>query len=378
MKINKINSFLICIGLIVVGPFTYECKKAAAADGGVTGTQKAVFVHPGIINTKESLDLIGSEVTRGDAARTASFQKVIDFIDKSTYPTSFPDTIVVGSNGATSPSKSQIRKDSELVYAFALRWAQTGKQEYADKTIGLLNGWAYNFKSYALLNAATNKLQPALEASWTTPGFVAAAEIIRYYKVNGKSAGWSEKDIKQFSAYLNNVKTNYIDRTPIYNNNWNASAGYAKMAIGVFLNDAGIYQTGVDDIKKYIPVIINPDGSIPEYCHRKDCVHFQYSLTAFAYSAAIAKIQGDNSIWSADSNRIHAGYEFMKKAYDGSGGCNFCTISSPVFPGIEVAYNQNKTENLSYLRALNAPLSVPGDHTFIGFTTYTHFNVPVL
>lgn len=377
MRINKINSFLICMGLIVIGPFTYECKKVSAADGGTAGTQKAVFVHPGIINTKESLDLIGSEVTRGDAGRTASFQKVIDFTDQSTYPTSFPETIVVGSNGATSPSKSQIRKDAELVYAFALRWAQTGNQEYADKTIGILNGWSYNFKSYGLLNAATNKNQPALEASWTTPGFVAAAEIIRYYKVNGKTAGWADKDIQQFSAYLNNVKTNYIDQAPIYNNNWNASAGYAKMAIGVFLNDTGIYQTGVDDVKKYIPVIINPDGSIPEYCNRKDCVHFQYSLTAFAYSAAIAKIQGDNSIWLADSNRIHAGYEFMRKAYDGNGGCNFCTISSPVFPGIEVAYNQNKTENLAYLRALNAPLSVPGDHTFIGFTTYTHFNVSV-
>lgn len=378
MAISKISSALICMGLVVVIPFIYQCKKVSAADGGAAGIKKAVFVHPGIINTKASLDLIGAEVTRGDAGRTASFQKVIDFTEKRNYPVSFPDTIVVGSNGATSPSKSQIRNDSELVYAFALRWAQTGNQEYANKTIGLLNGWAYNFKSYGLLNAATNKNQSALEASWTTPGFVAAAEIIRYYKVKGKSAGWAEKDIRQFCAYLNKVKTNYIDHAPVYNNNWNASAGYAKMAIGIFLDDSSIYQTGVDEIKKYIPVIINPDGSIPEYCHRKDCVHFQYSLTAFAYSAAIAKIQGDNSIWTADSNRINAGYEFMKKAYDGNGGCNFCTLSSPVFPGIEVAYNQNKSEDLKYLRTLNAPLSVPGDHTFIGFTTYTHFNVPVL
>ena len=336
------------------------------------------FVHPGIMNTKESLDLISSQVRSGDPVRVAAYQKVIDFISSHPVPTTFPEVIVVGSNGATSPSKSQIRSDSELVYALALAWAQTGKDSYAAQTIAILNGWSYNFKSYALLNAATNANQPALEASWTTPGFVAAAEIISQYKVNGKSAGWADADKKQFENYLNNVKNNYINNAPIYNNNWNASAGYAKMAIGAYLNSTTVYQKGVDDIKKYIPVIINPDGSIPEYCNRKDCVHFQYSLTAFAFSAEIAKIQGDNSIWTANSNRISAGYDFMRKAYNGTGGCDFCTISSPVFPGIEVAYNQYKTDNLKYLRDLNAPLSVPGDHTFIGFTSYTHYNVPVL
>lgn len=376
MRTNKIGLWLFCMALVVTVFLTGQTKKAWAADGGI-GIKKALFVHPGILNTKESLDLIASEVNKKEVSRMASFQKVTDFIEQRKYPAAFPEVIVVGSNGATSPSKSQIRNDSELVYAYALRWAQTGNKEDAVKAIGLLNGWSYSFKSYDLLNAATNKQQPALEASWTTPGFVAAAEIIRYYKVKGKTAGWSAADIKQFSVYLNKVKTEYIDHAPDYKNNWNASAGYAKMAIGVFLDDAGIYQTGVDEVKKYIPIIINADGSIPEYCHRKDCVHFQYSLTAFAYSAAIAKIQGDNSIWTADSNRISAGYDFMRKAYNGTGGCEFCKISSPVFPGVEVAYNHQKTDDLQYLRELQAPLSVPGDHTFVGFTTYTHFNVPL-
>jgi len=68
----------------------------------------------------------------------------------------------------------------------------------------------------------------------------------------------------------------------------------------------------------------------------------------------------------------------MRAAYGQSTGCNYCTTGSPVFPGTEVAYNYYKSSNLQYLRELQDPLGVPNDNTFLGFTTYTHFNVPGL
>jgi hypothetical protein len=346
---------------------------AAAAVADITS-----FVHPGILNTQTSLDYVGGQVNGGDVARTASYQKVLDYINNHAYPTSFPSTVVVGSNGASSPSKAQIRKDAELVYALALRWAKTGDATYATQAIGILNGWSYNFQNYALLDDATNPNQPGLEACWTTPSFVAAAEIIRYYKVNGQNAGWSSADISQFNNYLNNVKNNYINNMPVYNNNWNASQGYAKMAIGIFLNSNTVYQNGYSIITTYLPIIIHSNGDIPELCKRKDCVHYQYSLTAFAYAAELARIQGDNSLWTANSSRLSAGYDFMRAAYAQSTGCNYCTTSSPVFPGVEVAYNYYQTSNLGYLRGLQAPLGVTSDNTFLGFTTYTHYNVPGL
>ncbi|RAJ87704.1 alginate lyase [Chitinophaga dinghuensis] len=342
-------------------------------------TELTTFVHPGVLNTQASLDYVGGQVNGGDPNRTAYYQKVIDYVDSHPVPTSFYATVVVGSNGATSPSKSQIRKDAELAYALALRWAKTGTQSWADKCISVLNGWAYTFQNYALLDGSTNPNQPGLEASWTTPSFVAAAEIMRYYKVNGNGSGWSAADITQFQNYLNNVKNNYINNMPVYNNNWNASQGYAKMAMGIFLNSTTVYQNGYDLITTYVPIIIQSNGTIPEYCDRQDCVHFQYSLTAFAYAAQLAKIQqGDNSLWNLNSSRISAGYDYMRSAYQGSASCSYCSTSSPVFPGVEVAYNHYQTSNLSYLRGLQAPLSVPNDNTFLGFTTYTHYGVSSL
>ena len=390
---RSLTSCLFFIGLLVLSTFLYRCKKPelTAAGNPVTAglnpqaknaaaaPQITSFIHPGVLNTQASLQYAADQVNGGDAGRLASYQKVLDFINSHTYPTSFPSVVVVGSNGATSPSKNQIRSDAELVYALALRWTKTGDFTYANQAIFILNGWAKNFTSYQLLNSSTTPQQPSLEASWTTPSFVAAAEIIRYYKVNGQGSGWSDADIQQFSNYLNLVKNNYINNTPTnFNNNWDASAGYAKMAIGIFLNSTTVYQNGYNFILQYLPIIIAPGGTISEYCDRKDCVHYQYSLTAFAYAAELARIQGDNSIWTANGNLLSAGYDYQRTAYGGGGGCQYCSTSSPVFPGVEVAYNYYKTGNLGYLRGLQAPLGVPNDNTFLGFTTYTHYNVPGL
>ncbi len=383
---KTVNSLLLCMTMFAVATLLLMCKKQDADSMktipgksliAAAAPQIVTFVHPGVLNTQASLDLIGSQVNGGEPVRSAAYQKVLDYVNNTALPTKFWETVTVGSNGATTESKSQIRKDAILAYALALRWAKTGTATYAQQCIAILNGWSYTFKQYALMSGA-NQYQPSLEASWTTPSFVAAAEIMRYYKAFGQSAGWSDADINQFNNYLNLVKNNYINNTPAYNNNWNASAGYAKMAIGIFLNSTTVYQNGYNIITQHLPIIIKSDGTIPEYCDRNDCVHFQYSLTAFSYAAELARIQGDNSLWTFNSNLLSKGYDYMRAAYGKTTSCTTCSTSSPVFPGTEVAYSYYQTANLKYLRELQDPLYVPNDRTFLGFTSYTHFNVPGL
>lgn len=371
--------------LLAISTLFLKCKKEEQSSQTVTPTPKeeaavtasaaavTTFVHPGILNTKESLDKIAAEVNGGDAVRLASYQKVVDYINDNNLPTKFWETVTVGSNGATTESKSQIRKDAILAYALALRWAKTSNITYAQQAIAILNGWSHTFKKYAVLSGS-NANQPSLEASWTTPSFVAAAEILRYYKAAGKAAGWADADITQFISYLNLVKNTYINNTPEYNNNWNASAGYAKMTIGIFIDNTTVYQNGYNIIQSHLPIIIESDGTIPEYCDRDDCVHYQYSLTAFAFAAQLARIQGDNSLFTYKSKLLSKGYDYMKKAYNHNAACDKCSASSTIFPGTEVAYNYYKTANLKSLRELQDPLGVTSDKTFLGFTSYTHFN----
>jgi hypothetical protein len=386
MRTLKFFNWQFCIAVLAV-TFTFiNCSKKDVSIKKVTPVVitpdppivTSDFVHPGILNTKASLDQIGAEIVANNVDRAAAFKKILDYTNVSSrYPTSFPSIVIVGSNGATTPSKDQIRQNSELAYATALRWAATGDANFAKQTIAILNGWASSFLAYDLLvnpSSPTNANQPSLEASWTTPTFVAAAEIMRYYKPGGTSSGWLAADITKFEDYLNKT-LNYINKTPVYNNNWNVSAGYAKMTIGIFLDDKTIYNAGVGDIKRYLPIVISADGTINELCDREDCVHYQYSLTGFVYAAELARIQNDLSIYTYNSNLISLGYNFMRKAYDKTTGCNYCSITSPVFPGTEVAYNYYKTSTLKSLRDLQAPLALPNDNTFLGFTSYTHYKL---
>lgn len=388
MYIFKSSKWYFGIALLASSLILMNCsKKTAEAPKPVTPTTPTTptpptttsnFVHPSILNTKASLDQLATELAAGNTERNIAFNKIVTYANvASRYPTTFPSIVIVGSNGATTPSKDQIRQNSELAYAVALRWAATGDATYAQQAIKILNGWASTFQAYDLLanpSSPTNANQPSLEASWTTPTFVAAAEILRYYKPGGQASGWAVADITQFENYLNKVLV-YINKTPVYNNNWNVSAGYAKMTIGVFLENKAVYDAGLDYIKKYLPIVISADGTINELCDREDCVHFQYSLTGFVYAAEIARINGDLSLYNYGNNLISLGYDFMRKAYDRTTGCNYCSLSSPVFPGAEVAYNYYKTPTLKSLRDLQAPNALPNDNTFLGFTSYTHYGL---
>lgn len=384
MRMNRHIGWIIVSALITGA--VYACGKSDANNPVTPPPKKdtttttppantSSFVHPGVLNTTAGLDLIASQANAGDAVRSAAYRKVTDFISSHVYPVSFYEVVAVGSNGHTSPSKSQIRSDAELAYAYALKFAKTADIADAQKCIGILNGWSYTFKSYTIIDATDNVNQPDLEASWTTPIFVAAAEIIRYYKPKGVSANWADADISKFNDYLNNVKNNYINKIPDYKNNWNISAGYAKMAIGVFLNSTTVYNDGEAILNKEFPNVIQPDGTMPELCDRQDCVHYQYSLTGLTYAAEIAAIRGDNSLYAALSSRISTGYDFMRKAYNRTTGCDYCTLSSPLFPGVEVALNHYGTANMQWLRDQQAPLGVPNDNTFLGFTSYTHYKI---
>ncbi|WP_202925394.1 alginate lyase family protein [Mucilaginibacter sp. 14171R-50] len=387
MKKINLSYWLGCVLLLASAFIFTQCKKSLVTDNAPANAATATaprsvtsFVHPGVLNTAANLDLIRNEANNGDVARNAAYQKVVDFINNNPMPTQFYSTVYVGSNGHTSPSKSQIRKDAILAYALALRFAKTGDTQWSDKCKFILNGWASTFQNYAPIDASDNPHQSDLEASWTTPSFVAAAEIIRYYQPNGVSANWSQADINTFSNYLNNVKNNYINHTfggngYNYNNNWNVSAGYAKMAVGVFLNSASVFNDGEAQLNITMPNMIHADGTMPEECDRTDCVHYQYSLTGFTYAAEIAAMQGDNSLYTALSNRISAGYDFMYRSFFQNISCDYCSTGSAVYGGVEVAYHHYGTSNMGALRDLHDPLGAPADNTFLGFTTYTHYNL---
>jgi hypothetical protein len=386
---KKNTGFLKAAGIgLLYGSFLLGCtsknntapKMSAEKLATVVPVTAAIssFVHPGIINTKESLDFIRTDAIAGNAIRLSGNQVLTDFTDANPMPASFPAVVYVKGGGGT-PTEDQIRKDAILAYAWALRWAKTGNNTYQENAKAILNGWAGHFQRYDVVSG-TSVAQTWLEAAWVAPSFAAAAEIIRYYKVNGTDgAAWASSDIDAFDDFLNNLKNNYVNKLVDdvdaggNTNNWGVSAGYAKMAMGVFLNSSSTYEDGKRIILKLLPVNINSStGEVLELCSR-DCTHPQYTMCGFTYAAEIARIQGDNSLYEARSKSIRNGWKWIEGIYEG-GGCRNCS-SQVIQPAVEVAFNYYQSDLVGALRNRQAPYGVKSDNTFLGFTTYTHYAI---
>ncbi|TGD82611.1 alginate lyase family protein [Hymenobacter wooponensis] len=372
------------LGLALVFTAVSGCQKPEVAAPAASTTDSAsstitTFRHPGVLNSKASLDLIAAQANAGDATRMAGYNKVVDYMNQYPVPTSFPAVVyVVGSGG--SPTEDQIRRDAVLAYACALRWVKTGNATYAGQAKQILNGYAYNFQRYSTSpkpdGSPTEFRQTYLEASWVAPNFVAAAEIIRYYQVNGTTgAGWSATDVAKFSEFLNNLKNNYVNNVPgsISDiNNWQVSCAYAKMALGVWFNSTTVYDNGYNYLLEVMPQVLYSDGAVKEQRDR-DCVHPQYTLTGLTYAAEIARIQGNTAIYEYNGQQIKNGWNRFEDAVAGNYTRN-CS-GSQIFPGIETAYNYYGTAKLASLRDRQDPYGTPGDKTFVGFTSFTHRSI---
>ncbi|MCC8408491.1 alginate lyase family protein [Mucilaginibacter sp. UR6-1] len=310
------------------------------------------------------------------------FNNTVDgFIDKNigSLLSPYPTTVYVRSSGST-PTETKMRTDAQLAYALALKWAKTHDTTIVIKAIEVLNGWAYNFNKLDTVKGTFGQ-QRFLEAAWVVPTFAAAAEIIRWYNVNDDNTSlWPPEDITQFEAFLRKMMYEYADKTFAsgFKNNWYVSAAYAKMAASVFLNDIAGYNNGYDRLKEILPLMILNDGTLPEFCSRTDCVHFQYSLTGITLGAELDRIQSGSTELYEYGGRIGKGYAFMSKVYSGgANGCNFCDPTKEVYPGVAVAYRYFANDNTTFLTTLKQPTyGVNADKTFLGFTMYTHYNVP--
>ncbi|MBE9584042.1 alginate lyase family protein [Mucilaginibacter sp. JRF] len=334
------------------------------------------------MNTTASLNFISNDANTAGSWREEMFDNTVDgYIERNinNITATYPDVVYVKASGST-PTENKMRTDPQLAYALALKWAKTQDSTYALQAITILNNWADNFKSIETV-AGTFEQQRYLEAAWVIPTFAAAGEIIRWHGVNDTTASlWKPAAITKFEGFLRTMMTEYSDKIFAINyiNNWYVSAAYAKMAVSVFINDVASYNTGYDLIKNIMPKIIDKDGTMREYCSRADCVHFQYTLTGFTMAADIDKIQSGSTELYEYGSLLRKGYGFMQKAYGGGvNGCDYCNPTKEVYPGIAVAYRAFSNNNLNYLTTLPQPaFGVNNDKTFLGFTMYTHYNVP--
>ena len=358
-----------------------------------TPAASRTFVHPGISNTQQELDILRQRAnSREDSLVKQGWEKLREskLASLAYQPSPHARPMVVGSG--TCPDEEDLHQDAMAAYSHALQWVATKDRRHSDKAIEILNAW-----SDVIVDIVPEKgrSQDSLEAAWYGPIYLSAAEILKHYD-NG-SAGWSKKDQKQFDqmvAVLKKEALKWDGWTSLPNQS--ISTALHRMALGVYTDDEELYANGlsyfVDDILTTDDPRRNtilPSGEVWEINRSPggDCGHASYNIEGILDIAEMAWIQGDDlyslRIDGEEIPRILKGVEYMAKCL-GDGpvetskeGLVSCSRLRPV--SYEIAYNHYIHRRPGYAlpyttKLLKEKLRPTGGEKgkFLPWDTFTH------
>lgn len=236
------------------------------------------FIHPGIINNKEEYDFIVSKVSEKKEPWFTAFKRLkensvsdLNF-NTTAYPVVFTNTNDSDFDGKTSGAEVTSARSA---YAHALIWLIEKDDKHAEKSINIMNDWAYTLQKHE------GHPNESLQAAWVAPLFVKAGEIIRHtYK------GWEKKDQEQFEKMLTGIYLPYVEygAPTTRAGNWELSFVEAMLAIAVFTENIEIFNRGLDILQKRIVnhYYLASDGPLPIMPEkREDFLYENWELKNF-------------------------------------------------------------------------------------------------
>jgi Alginate lyase len=306
------------------------CIALLVAANPALAQRPATFAHPGLLATQKQLDGFKAAVNAEQPnAIKEAYQLVQDDPRSSSAYRPTPTAVVEVTSGTTTAGETAIKGDAMAAYLNALQWVKSGDARHRDKAVEILNAWAATFQSIRAVKTdkGGSLKQAALEASWTLPVWLNAAEIIRHHGQG--AARWPPQDIAAFDRFASKLYEE-SRKAQGRKSNWGAAAAMAAMALGVYQNDQVRYAQGLQQTKALLQELVSPDGEVFELRSR-DCGHPQFTLTAFVQAAAIASNQGDSSVWLTGNQggapALARGLEYMATALTQGSSARDCRVN---------------------------------------------------
>lgn len=269
----------------------------------ITSVFAQKFIHPGINQNLQDLQLMKSKVQKGEQPYKEAFARLKAAVDTGFIVKPFAH-VLRGPYGKPNIGGNDLSKSADMAYNYALAWYITADKKYAGKAIEILNAWSPVLWDFDYNDAK-------LLAAWTGHQLCNAAEILRY-----TNAGWQQKDIDGFTNMLMTV---YYPLMRFYypqaNGNWDGAIIHSILAIAIFTDNRNMFNNAVDHFL-YAPVngslfkYIYPSGQCQETT--RDQGHVQLGLGEFAGAAQVAFTQGVDFFLLAN-NRMALGYEYTAK-----------------------------------------------------------------
>lgn len=266
-----------------------------------------VFVHPGILHTRE--DLLNLKIVANDASHPgnrsyqlfkADLHSSADYVMKGPY-----EEIYRGSSDGKPVIQSNYESDFNAAYQNAIMWVVTDDETHALKAAQIVKAYASKLKRISG--------EAALLAGIMGTKFVYAAEVI----ISTYPQGFTDGEIQQVKDMFANCFVPVLDQfiaTKAYSNgNWGASIGMAKTAMSIFLDDKDGYRQAIEFFLKG-----NDNGTLRNYidietgqCQEsgRDQAHTQLGLACLSVTCEMAYKHGLD-LYKVDGNRLLKGFEY--------------------------------------------------------------------
>lgn len=349
------------------------------------------FVHPGALNTRASLDFVKTRLEAGQQPWKDAFSAVQQLADAPLPPGALEYI------DSTSDDASISRDAALHAYALALSWYFTGDENYARRSITILDEWS-GLKGF---NAGTE--QDRLQAGWIGSVFAQAAEIMRIYP------GWTVDQIAGFQNMFRRAFYPQLNTPSFWNGNVDLTQIDAMISIAVFNEDEAQFNRALARLERRNPAYFYlssdgreslaiegdrgdvdafwsdpvhwPDGLTQETC-RDNGHHAQFALGSAVHVAEVAWNQGVD-VYSKNMQRYTAALELLaSQLLSGNvDSCHETTATTSRFSTWEVGYNHYHHRSgfdLTYTQELiTQQIRTPDVHASwnLAFETLTHADI---
>ncbi|WP_225725739.1 MULTISPECIES: alginate lyase family protein [unclassified Nocardia] len=289
----------------------------------------AAFVHPGVLVSREQLDLVKVRLAVGLQPWKSAYDKMIGSEYASATHAAKPRPVVdCGPYDNPNNGCSDERRDAIAAYTDALAWYLSGDIRYAHKAIEIMDAWSAALTDHTGSNAS-------LQSGWAASMWTRAAEIIKYAYGDWPNSG-------RFGDLLRNVYLPKVINGSSSNGNWELTEMEAAIGIAVFLEDRPVYDKAVGMYLDRVPayIYLTSDGPQPKIAGRnkqrtpeeitkywygqttlvdglaqetcRDFAHTGYGLSAIAHIAETGRIQHQD-LYPQVADRLRAAFELHAK-----------------------------------------------------------------
>ena len=203
------------------------------------------FSHPMTVINQTELAEVKRRIAAHVEPQASAFARLISDADAAkNFQPDPPDTMDV--MGGYEPSTNQenlvrpwLWRNCHAVYASALAYAYTGKTNYADKAVEVLNAWGAKGTKFV---GGDRGLQLG---SWFSP-MLYAADLLHDYD------GWKPADRVRFNSWWRSNCLPYtIEKMHEHSNNWKDACILGVMSASVVLEDKSLMADALAELQSY-------------------------------------------------------------------------------------------------------------------------------